>query len=283
MRQVICGGHKRGAVVSRTVGGDHEPRFFSIYSPMVIAGLQRQDPSIVSRSIHVELVRKSKTDRCEPLTVQTEAKAIADGASLGRQALRWMHDNAELLVEAASSATLMPAHLLNREGDNWVPLFAAARMAGGEWPAKIDAAQKALEPEPADRNAGDLRALLLVHTREIFNALPYGSNEKGFVTLDYVVDQLHQMVDAPWNEMPGTGRPISTTGVGNLLRPFKIAALQKKVSGRNLRVYTRAIFEPAWSRYLPDEANAGTREGESDGRTDSSQPPPAAKETATRS
>ena len=55
MRGMLNAGHRRGGAVIRSVGDDHEPRQFSVWGPVVLAGIGSIPSTIEDRSITINL------------------------------------------------------------------------------------------------------------------------------------------------------------------------------------------------------------------------------------
>jgi putative DNA primase/helicase len=91
LRGILNAGHRRNAFVIRVEGDDHEPRQFSVWCPKVIAMIRKPHPTLLSRSIIIELKRQTFKERKERFT---------DGGCnrrLARKSARWAADNDERL------------------------------------------------------------------------------------------------------------------------------------------------------------------------------------------
>lgn len=67
LRGVINSGHnKAGAFVIRTVGDDHEPARFRTWAPKAIALIGKLPATLASRSLHIELRRKTAAETVAP-------------------------------------------------------------------------------------------------------------------------------------------------------------------------------------------------------------------------
>ena len=101
-------------MVMRSVGDEHEPRGFSVFAPMVIAGIGKQAETVEDRSIIIELKRKKPNERTE--SFRTDRAGEAD--VFARKSARWAKDNSCSLTTADPS---VPDGLYNRAADNWRP------------------------------------------------------------------------------------------------------------------------------------------------------------------
>ena len=131
LRGILNSGHnRRNAFILRTVGDDHEPKQFSTWAPKAIAKIGKMPPTFYSRSIRLELQRKTADEIVEPL----RADRLEHLKPLVRMAARWAADNLDALK---ASDPEMPEALHGRAADNWRPLIAIADRAGGEWPKRL--------------------------------------------------------------------------------------------------------------------------------------------------
>ena len=74
-----------------------------------------------------------RDDRCESLQ------------RVARMCARWAEDNANAIADSIPTWGL-----INRDADNWRPLFAIADMIGSDWPARIREAAAALAPRESE-------------------------------------------------------------------------------------------------------------------------------------
>jgi hypothetical protein len=86
----------RRATVMRSVGDEHEPGAFSVFAPMVIAGIGKQAETVEDRSIIIELKRKKPNERTE--SFRTDRAGEAD--VFARKSARWAKDNSSSLATA---------------------------------------------------------------------------------------------------------------------------------------------------------------------------------------
>jgi putative DNA primase/helicase len=158
LRGVLNSGHRKGGGVLRSVGDEHEPRWFATYSACAIALIGRLPETLHDRSVVInlkrrlpnEVIRSFRSDKAEHLDV------------LARQVARWAKDNASKIAEADPA---MSKGIYNRESDNWRGLIAIADAAGGEWP-KL--ARKALEQCHAEADEEAELGMLLTDIKSIF-------------------------------------------------------------------------------------------------------------------
>lgn len=97
----------------------YEPRVFSTWTPLALAGIGNLPNTVRDRSIEIEMKRKLKTETVERLRRR-------DGADLNELAgklVRWAKDNLDALHIAEPR---MPEGLNDRAADAWEPLVAIA-------------------------------------------------------------------------------------------------------------------------------------------------------------
>ena len=158
---ILCGGHnKKGAYVIRNVpreDGGWEPHEFPTFAPIAFAGIKALPETLQDRSLVIKLKRALPGEQKQHLRDGNSPVLI----ECRRKNARWMHDVAEIPDPD------LPEELYNRTGDNWRPLFALAKLAGGQWPelilrAALDTVGSAHDPAELPR--------LLRSIRDIFTA-----------------------------------------------------------------------------------------------------------------
>lgn len=241
LRGPVNSGHRRSlAFVIRNVevGGEHQPRVFSTWCAMAIAGIGGLHGTVEDRSVVVELRRKLPAER----VARFDKAARAVLAELARKAARWAADRGPAL---AGVEPAMPAGLNDRAADNSRPLLAIADAAGGGWPGEARAAALAL----FGADEGDsLATELLADVRGLFAAEDEARGKRvEKLSSTWMVGELARLEHRPWPEMPGTGRPLTARRLAVLLGRFGIAPRHEE--GGN--VYCRERFADAFGRYLP--------------------------------
>ena len=239
LRGILDSGHSRAlGFVVRTVGDDHEPRKFSTWCPKAIAVIGRLAPTLVSRSILIEMQRKRADDR----VVSLRADRLGCFTLLERQAWRWRLDNGKGLNDDPQ----LPAALHGRAADNWRHLIAIADAAGGRWPRAARQAAVALEVGDDSEAAG---VLLLEDISGLFS-----ERETDRLSSAEIVEALAQMETRPWPEWYH-GKPVSKRRVASMLKDFKIQPRTIRTEdGRTPKGYVQADFDDALARYSPSQS-----------------------------
>jgi hypothetical protein len=220
---------------------------FSTFGPKAIAGIGRLPSTIESRSIPIELKRKTKSETVEKWRRRdawAKAKNIRDrlGAVAGatEQTLK-------------SARPQMPAGLSDRAEDVLEPLFALADLAGESWPECARAAatglmgQASLAAQEADQS---IALELLTDVRALFEAR---GNPEALASAE-IVTSLVGLEDRPWASFTKGNAPITPHRLAWLLRGFGVQpAGTIRVGERVFKGYRRLAFVDAFARYLPSE------------------------------
>ena len=235
LRGVLNSGHNRSnAFTIRTVGDNFEPKQFSTWAPKAVAMIGKMHPTLSSRSIRVELQRKSATEIVESL----RADRLAHLAPLQRKAARWVADNLGML---RSLDPELPSALYSRAADNWRPLIAVADCAGGEWPGRGRRVAQAFAARASDDTYS---VVVLGDLRDIFER-----RDVDRLHSDDIVAELGAMEDRPWSEWRN-GKPITKTQLAKMLGGFNVTPKQIWSGGGNKRGYDLETLSPLFTRYL---------------------------------
>ncbi len=237
LRGVVNSGHKRNGAVIRCVGDDAEPRSFSTFCPMVIAGIGRQHETIEDRCILVMLRRKRFDETVESFRPDKAPQL----ERLARMAARFVEDAHARL---AAAEPVVPHGVYNRMADNWRPLLAVADIAGGRWPELARRIAETMAAAAAGDNLSN-RLLVLSDIRDVFA-------EKGeaWLASAEMVEALVAIEGRPWAEW-NKGRAMTTNSLARLLAPHGIGPGNRRVSGKVLKGYKLSTFADAFDRYLP--------------------------------
>lgn len=241
-RGVLNSSFQRVGRFTICVGEHHEPKDFSTFCAMVLAGIGRLWDTVTSRSIPVRLSRASKIElkalkRIKGHTISGDLKPYR------QQLQRWADDNREDLRKADPG---VPMELGARQADVWRPLLAIADAAGADWAARARKAAVDLHSVPDEE--GDNGLLLLSDLRDLIGADVELSSHIFSAT---VVEELSKLENRPWPEYRG-GQPISTRSVATLLKRFNIEPEVVRIGAEIKRGYKIEALAPAFKRYLPE-------------------------------
>jgi hypothetical protein len=219
-----------------TLDGGFEPRAFSTWCPMLLAGIGKLPDTVADRSIEVEMTRKRPDEKVKRL----RASDGGDLRDLGRKVARWVADNLDVIRRADPEA---PEQLNDRAADAWSSLFAIAEAIGGEWPARARKASIELNGGEGAETVGER---LLNDIRDAFLM-----RKVDRLTSEDLVAHLNGLDEGPWSEI-NRGGPLTKTNLSNRLKPFKVRSGSIRLNdGRTLKGYHRHAFDDAFARYIP--------------------------------
>jgi putative DNA primase/helicase len=248
LRGILNTGHRRGGQVLRTVGDDHEPRLFSTWAPAAIAMIGRLPDTLNDRSIIINLRRRKPTEKAKSFR-----RDRADDLNvLARKMARWAHDHSAQLTDSDPNM----GELVNREADNWRPLFAIADAAGEYWPKRVRGIAVAADKTNTEQSVA---VLLLQNIRWILDGRPESeagaSVLRGGAAIDRIssanlIEQLIAIEESPWAEW-NKGKAITQNGLARMLDRFGIRPGTIRLhTGQTAKGYYSSAFEDVFSRYL---------------------------------
>jgi Protein of unknown function (DUF3631) len=200
LRGVLNASHRYDGVVPRLVGEDHEPRNFSVYTAIALAGIGGLHATLLDRSVIIDLQRRKASETVASLRIGKTAHLDA----LVRKILRWVADN-DQRIGAAEPA--MPAGVINRLADNWHPLLAIADTAASKWPERARAALLQQQGFSKEAEAQSLLELLLADIYEILT--PKEKKQKEQISSTLLAELLAEREDRPWAEYGRNEKPIT--------------------------------------------------------------------------
>jgi hypothetical protein len=170
----------------------------------------------------------------------------------GKRVADWARQHRHAIADWARQATL-PEAVINRAGDNWVPLFAIAKAVGGDWPQRATAAMLDYEKNNASIDRG---ILLLSNLKTLIV-----SASKTFFSSQELCDLLNAREDWPWGEY-AYGDGLNVYKLAKMLKGFGIKPRQEKsakaANGTRAKVrgYHRQDFERVWTDYKIESETA---------------------------
>jgi putative DNA primase/helicase len=257
LQGILNAGHRRGGSVLRVVGDDHQTRRFDVFAPLAIAAIGELPNTTADRSIPISMRRVSPGERPAPIS-----RATREGAAvITRKLRRWAQDVERQIVDPDPA---MPEHLVNREADNWRPLFTIAEVVGGDYLSQLSRISGELR-ETEERNGSAV--MLLDDIREIFLAYKQPGSNGAPIRLPttIILAHLNGREDRPWGEISSKGSKLTAIGLSNRLRPFQVQTVQYRATPEEQKIagereikhdirywgYREADFADAFSRYLP--------------------------------
>lgn len=234
-------GHRRGGYVDRCreqKDGGFEVERFEAFGFRALALIGKPWDTLLDRGVVVRLERKPPDTTVARFAARTIA---AEGRALAARIARWAADNAEA-VGTAEQGVPRPTWLRDRACDNWSPLFSVGAVAGGAWPARLEAAAKALQG--AIEDDGDRGEHLLHDLARIFasKGTPAG------IATGQLLESLNGLEESPWADERG-GKGLSPQRLAALLRPFRLRPCLARDGEDVIRGYWWADLAPVAARY----------------------------------
>ena len=245
VRGIINAGHnRRGAFVIRCEGDANIPKKFSVWAPMAIAMIDVPAPTILDRSIHIQMRRKTRDEKIRPIPDNLYETL----KPLRAKALRWSEE-AVFHVDPD-----LPRSDNDRLIDNWKPLLRIAAALEHSWPERTFTAFRLLtegQDEPA------IGPMLLADIRDAFE-----STKKHIFRSQDLVEYLTDLEDRPWQEWR-KGRPMLASSLAKLLKPYgvrpePINSKDDQGMWRNRSSYKKEWFQDAFNRYLKKKVSANS-------------------------
>jgi len=240
LRGLLNAGYRRGGGVIRSAGKGRGTERYSVFAPVVLAGIGNLPDTVSDRSIPIRMKRRADGELVEKFRrrdVELEAHELR--ARIGR----WADEHVNHLATVRPE---MPDVLGDRSSDIWEPLLAIASIAGDDWTERATAAAIALSARSAadDRNPGvrlleAIRAVLLER-----------SDRKQIASAE--------LATAVNESDPSFGAdPIDVREIAVRLREFDIRPRPLRRGNDVFRGYCRSDFEDAFGRYLPTQVVTG--------------------------
>ena len=160
---------------------------------------------------------------------------------LARKTARWASDH---LAELKKADPKVPATLVNREADNWRPLFAIADAAGGKWPNGTRGIAEAMTASA--RN--DEKSIKIILLRDI--QVAFAEHKVDRLSSARLVSILTEKEGHLWREWKGN-QPSTPNALARLLDGFNIHPGEVRIKDQVLRGYKIEQFADAFSRYVP--------------------------------
>jgi hypothetical protein len=237
LRGILNTGYQRNGVASRCVGKDFELKDFSTFCPKAIAGIGKLPGTVASRAIPIRLKRapRGTVQKFREREVELEVRDIRGAIEVFAGAMKPI---------IAATRPALPDELSDRQQDAAECLVAIADLAGGNWPslARTSLISLCIDAQDNDDSIGHI---LLSDIRSVFD-----SNAVTDISSSDLAKALAAIETSPWGEW-NQGKPISTTKVARLLKPYGIKP-------HNLRAhhgYVRNDFVEAWSLYLRPQSD----------------------------
>ena len=239
---------RESAYVLRCVGDDHEVRQFRTWCPKALVGIGDLPDTVMDRSVIIRLERRPPGANL-PHWRDRDRAAVT---TLQRRLARWVDDHTDAILTTRQAVTF-PAGLHDRARDGWEALLAIGEVAGGDWAGTTGRAHRACAHVHANTaDDGGAPEMLLADLWTIFQ----DAGDPEVLSTKQMLEALHALEDRPWNEWRH-GKPISSRGLSNLLRLFKVTPETVRFPVGVAKGYRRDALQPAWVAYLPRPEGGG--------------------------
>jgi hypothetical protein len=239
---LINDGYWINGATLRCVGDSNNVRKFSTFAPIAMAGLSaaRVPDTTMSRSFIIDMHRKRPDETVKRYRLREQAER---SKQLRDRFEEWAAAVKPVLSDARP---VLPDELGDRQQDCLEPLAAIADAAGGDWPERVRNAAVELHKIASGRtvNENTLAERLLTDLRDVFDG-------KDRLPTTTVLERLWKIDEAPWADMPDTGKPLDARGLAALLKPWGVTSKNVKVGGVVLKGYRTDVLADLWVRYPP--------------------------------
>lgn len=225
--------NKNSSNILRCTGDDHTPRAYSTWMPMVLASIGELPPTIMDRSIVINLRRMAASECVD----RVPGNLLAACQPIRRKLLSWCEAHFEII----ESNPVEPPKIGNdRAADNWLPLFTVAGKIGNSWPTRCGAAYSALTTTAEL----ELPTQLLCDIRDVLRRL--GDMR---ISSEDLVSELCMDTTGPW-QTSSNGKNLTQHQMARLLNPYGIKPKNVRYGDRTKRSYEKGQFADAFERYL---------------------------------
>ncbi len=228
LRALINAGHRRGVTIPRCVPPSMDPKRFSTFAAVALAGIGELPDTITDRSVLIPMRRRSPGEQVEPFRIR---KHEPPGIELGGCLAEWAIGHRDALDGYEPETPLE-----DRPADVWEPLLAIGDHAGDLWATRARNAAQSLTA-----GADGPESLGVELLRDIRYVWP---QDQLSVSASELLKSLKVDGEMRWAEHRGGG--LSTRSLSQFLKPFGIRSHKKRAAN----VYARSDLADAWGRYL---------------------------------
>jgi hypothetical protein len=249
IRGILNEGFRKGGKFFKVDGKNHDLREFNAYCPKCFAGIGKLPETVSSRSIVIEMRRKSPSEMVEAFR-QRDVKQAAE--PIRKRLETWKAQGAVNRLEGIRPVAL--DGLGDRQNDISEPLLAIGQLAGKDWLQRLTAALVTVLKGSQSENVST-GVLLLSDIRSIFTER---KAEKIFS--EDLAQALTEIEGRPWADWK-RGRGFKPNDLARQLAKYGIHPQKVSIGTEKLQGYRQDSFEDVWTRYCSVPPNlAGTPE-----------------------
>ncbi len=251
--------YRSGAYVVRTVGDEHEPRRFATWCPKVIAAIGTLPPTIVDRSIVINMKRKTSTEEVVRLRGDRISSELLP---IRRKLKRWALDNETLLGDDPE----VPIELNDRAADSWRPLISIAQQLGEDIYDNAKNAAISLSGETEEHDTVGTALLLdiqVIFKRDEDKAIKDKVEVAVAIKSQTLIDALLEKEEGQWSGW-NHSKGMSKVQLARQLGKYKIKSKQIRFGETTCKGYEKDSFKDAFARYLvkKEDPNEDTKTSE---------------------
>lgn len=239
---LLNAGYERGADVPRCNGKDHELKFFSVYSPKIVACIGHCPDTLRDRSILFWMERRSPDEKVERLLSH---RVKPEAEFLKQKIAEWVSENLAGIEEEYEKVDVL--FLEDREADIFEPLFAILQVANPSRWDELKAVAQGVAAKKAEADEDESRGIQLLSDIRKIMASKNGEEVTSIATQE-LLDGLKAMQESPWSEAK---RELNPMRLAKMLKLFGVRTQQIWNESHNLRGYDVGGLKNAFSRYLP--------------------------------
>jgi hypothetical protein len=239
LRGILNEGFQRDGQFMKCDGKSNELRDFNVYCPKCFAGIGQLPETVSSRSIVIEMRRKTDQEKVE----QLRSRAVRECSRPIRARLEsWKKRGAESQLERIRPDPLQG--LGARQNDIAEPLLCVGTLAGPVWLQRLsDALIVVLKGAPSENVS--IGVTLLTDIRSIFNDL-----NTDRVTSEALAERLCGIEGRPWAEW-SHGKCLTPNNLARQLAKYRIHPGKVRIGSKTFQGYMREVFNDTWERYCP--------------------------------
>lgn len=208
---------------------------YSIFCPVVLAGLNNLPRACQSRTIIVRMEQRRREQRIEPWQSRMHEPI---GKSIGEALGSWAEAHT---LDLAAAWPDLPDGVADREAEKWLPLLAVADVAGGPWPERIAKACDEFVNGIAAEPAIPPLAQLLADIQSVWCDDRMSSPE--------LCRRLRALDGARWGTIwPESAAPRELAA---MLRTVGVHPRKMRINNQPLQGYDRKDFVPLWNSTVP--------------------------------